>query len=213
MNAKELANKLGVHYNTIYKKIKEGDLKANKVGKSYEVDDIDAYDLIQAKMFSLSTKEIEFGMDVILNFLKEERRSNFRFFLQDTESIVEKYNKSVDEVDELCMNSFWLEPNVIECLEDGIVTFKKIEGERVSKCSFGDTILKFENYSPKEYLEKMEKIENAISVIEEFREDIITEFKFKKREKDHMEIKKKLNKSDENGILIKDVLENIKFDK
>ncbi len=213
MNAKELANKLGVHYNTIYKKIKDGDLKANKVGKSYEVDDRDAYNLIQAKMFSLSTKEIEFGIDVILDFLNEEKRCNFRFFLQDTESIVEKYNKSVDEVDDLCMNSFWLEPNVIECIEDGIITFKKIEGERVSKCNLGNTTLKIENYSPKEYLEKMEKIENAISVIEEFREDIITEFKFKKREKDHMEIKKKLNKSDENGILIKDVLENIKFDK
>lgn len=213
MNAKELAEKLGVHYNTIYKKIKAGDLNAKKMGKSYEVDDIDAYNLIQEKIFSLSTKEIEFGIDVILNFLNEEKRSNFRFFLQGIEKILDKYNKSVDEVDELSMNSFWLQPNVIECLEDGIVEFKKLEGKRISKYNFGDSTLKIENYSIKEYIENMEKIENTISVIEKFKKNIISEFKIKKRNQEYIKIKNKLNKSNEDGILIKDFLENIEIDK
>ena len=63
MNAKELAEKLGVHYNTIYKKIKAGDLNAKKIGKSYEVDDIDAYNLIQEKI--IKENQIKFFNDYI----------------------------------------------------------------------------------------------------------------------------------------------------
>ena len=46
MNAKEFAEKIGVNEKTVRNMIKRGDLKAIKVGKSYNIDEEQAKEII-----------------------------------------------------------------------------------------------------------------------------------------------------------------------
>lgn len=194
MNAKELAEKMGVHYNTIRKKIDKGELKATKKGRSYEIDDEQAFKLIREKKYKLSSNEILFSMDIILNFLREEERECFRFFVQGMDKIAEKYNDAVDQVDELDLNSFWLKDNVIDVLDKGMEEF--IVGTKHSG-------------SPKENYEKMKKIKGAIEILEEFKDDIVFRFTMKKQFKEYEEIRKKEFGDEECGLPIEVYLKNI----
>lgn len=91
MNAVELANLLGVHYNTIYNMIKKGELKAEKVGRKYEVDEVQAQRLIKAK----DSYNLKLNRDAIINptveTLESEKYKVSIELLENIKVIAEKY--------------------------------------------------------------------------------------------------------------------------
>lgn len=99
MNAKELAQRIGVHENTIRNMIRDGRLKAEKKGKSYEVDKEQAQELIIRHLYKLRIAELlgssegtimrkRFEMKEIL--IKIKKSIN-----EDDEFLVLKYNSDL----------------------------------------------------------------------------------------------------------------------
>lgn len=86
MNAKELAGKLGVHYNTIYKKIKSGEISAKKIGKSYEVEDYIAQKLILDKMQDRIYENMDRYVKLIIGFLNEKKIKEFEMLIESMDS-------------------------------------------------------------------------------------------------------------------------------
>lgn len=117
VNARELASKLGEHPNTIYNKIKEGKIKATKNGKSYEVDDRDAYDLINKKFYKDNKIHGEKIINSQLKYLNDEKRGMFRLFITEMSNMCEAFDKAFNQLDELEWSNFDDNPIIIETVE------------------------------------------------------------------------------------------------
>lgn len=153
MNARELANKLGEHPNTIYNKIKEGKIRAVKNGKSYEVDDRDAYDLINNKFYKDNKVHGEEIINSQLRYLEEERRVMFRLFITEMGyNFCEEYDKAFNQLDELRWNSADDQPIVIE-------TVNKLMDE-------------FEYSEANECLQEYHRLNQAIEVLTKSKENL-----------------------------------------
>jgi len=57
LSLKEVAEKLGMHYNTIYKYVRAGDLKAIKFKKVYRIEEQELEKFIRSKKFKTEINE------------------------------------------------------------------------------------------------------------------------------------------------------------
>lgn len=70
INAKEFANITGMHFNTVYKMIRRGDIKAIKDGKSYVIPYAEA-ERFSLEMSNTLIKEVKYKLDVYKELEKE----------------------------------------------------------------------------------------------------------------------------------------------
>jgi excisionase family DNA binding protein len=115
MNAKELAKASGLHYNTIYNMIKNGELKVEKIGKRYKIDDAQAQRLIQAKELCRVENNSYNSSDVIIKVLDEEMHQAHIKYLQAIQETAKLYNALIENVEK--KNKSLDDPDVKEKLE------------------------------------------------------------------------------------------------
>lgn len=198
MNARELAEKLGKHPNTIYKDIKSGKIKATRVGKSYEIDDHVAFSMIIDKIYEKSSGVTDQVINTLIDQLEEEKRRAFGEFLMYIYPIAEMYRDVIHSLEDWELENMCDNPIVIEAELRAIEEY-----ERKEKPPWEE-----EPQSIRDRLEQYERVVSAIEVVKEnqifakFKENSIAQFsRFE-------EVKKKLNKED---ITHKDVVENIEI--
>jgi len=56
LSIKEVANRLGMHYNTIYNYVRFGELKAIKFKKVYRIEEVELEKFIKNKRFKIGEK-------------------------------------------------------------------------------------------------------------------------------------------------------------
>ena len=56
LKLKEVAKKLGMHYNTIYSYVRSGELKAIKFKKSYRIEEQELEKFIRSKKFKIGSE-------------------------------------------------------------------------------------------------------------------------------------------------------------
>lgn len=165
MNAKELANKLGVHYNTVYKKIKNGEIEAKKIGKTYEVDNYIAQKMIVDKISENMHKQMNRQIGFIIGFLNEKKIEEFEMLMQSMDSFSNNFKEDS------------------KCLKDEITSKRTEEGEikliiNTSKRDYiNQEIESQEGYYNQIQLryELIEKIQNTIDVLKFYREEMTQE--------------------------------------
>jgi len=59
LNLKEVAKRLGLHYNTIYSYVKSGELKAIKFKKVYRIEEQELDKFIKDKKFKIQLKGLK----------------------------------------------------------------------------------------------------------------------------------------------------------
>lgn len=101
MNAKELAKASGLHFNTIYKMIKDGELKYRKVGNRYYVDDIQAERLIRAKNIGVDRTNVKNTSQYILNILNDNMHMEDLKLLTAIVEVAQYYKEVVLKIKEL----------------------------------------------------------------------------------------------------------------
>lgn len=101
MNAKELAKASGLHFNTIYKMIKDGELKYRKVGNRYYVDDIQAERLIRAKEIGVDRVNTKETAKYILNILNNNMHMEDLKLLTSIVEVAQYYKEVVLKIKEL----------------------------------------------------------------------------------------------------------------
>lgn len=198
MNARELADKLGKHPNTIYKGIKNGEIKATRVGKSYEVDERVAHDMIVEQIYNKSDSVTNQVMSSLINELEEEKRRCFSEFLSYIYYIADKYMEVIDGLEDWELENMSNNPIVIETINKSIYEYERKIKEPWDK-------------KPRTIREMLLDYENIVSAIE-----IIKENNFFVKCAEHRrnqfskydEIKKKLNKEE---LTIKEFNENIEL--
>lgn len=130
MNAKELAQKTGLHYNTVYKMIKEGFIKAERVGKSYIVDDEEAARFIkiripyveeQIEISSANTINDKLKQDQVELILKIALLS--KNFTDEFYENIKEYEKDLEKIEVEKVLSITEKPIFIELIKK----FKKYD--------------------------------------------------------------------------------------
>ena len=101
MNAKELAEASGLHFNTIYNMIKSGELKCKKVGKRYVIDNIQAERLIRAKEIGTNKSNAKYSSEYVLNILYEQLHENDVNLLNAISKIANDYEVVLLKIKEL----------------------------------------------------------------------------------------------------------------
>ncbi len=109
MNAKELAEKSGMHENTIRNMIKRGELRAVKSGKSYEIEEGQAQKLIVSNMVKTKVGENIGSLDSQI-LSKKTEMSNL---LLNIKSEIEKDTEPLSFNSELFVKYISLEEEVI----------------------------------------------------------------------------------------------------
>ena len=190
INAKELADRLGKHPNTIYKDIEKGKIPATKVGKSYEIDDKVAFNLMNKEMRNKTGNNAKQVLSIQSEVLKHERRGYFASFLLEIGDLLEEYYKAWDTLDRLEWNCWDYQPVMIETLEKLINDFEK--GKAV------------------EYLQEYKKITDAIEITEKNKENLTFKVFLDFRKKEFEKIKKQRNIEGE-CFDIRDIVKDIKL--
>lgn len=198
MNARELADKLGKHPNTIYKDIKSGKIKATKVGKSYEVDDRVAHSMIIKHIYNKSDVVTNQVISSLIDSLEEEKRRSFGEFLMHIHPIAEKYMATIDSLEGWELENMCDNPIVIDAEIKAIEEYERKEKEPWSK----------EYRNVRDLLRAYEEVVTTIEVVKE--NNFFVECAEHRRDQfsKYDEIKKKLNKED---ITFKDINENIEI--
>lgn len=104
MTVKESADFLGVHTNTIYDWIKEGRLKADKVGKSYKIDHMSVHELAMAKSTVDKEKQVLIGIELVRKEYEETLDTQGFKILHKMESIVSEYLEFTEELNKESFN-------------------------------------------------------------------------------------------------------------
>src|SRR5699024_859123 len=99
MNAREVAKLLGLHPNTVYNMIRDGEITANKVGRSYDIPDSEVKQLQHAKgMESLAKAQEQASMQLIVNL---ESEIEFELFnIQFNADMLSKFSGEVIPLDD-----------------------------------------------------------------------------------------------------------------
>lgn len=100
MNAIELANQTGLHKNTIYKMIQSGEIKAEKKGKSFQVNERQAKEAIYAKYSYLKNKEVFNATQSLIDGIKQEQIELFKTIMTLAEDVLIDYDNEVERANE-----------------------------------------------------------------------------------------------------------------
>lgn len=198
MNAKTLADKLGKHPNTIYKDIKSGKIKATKVGKSYEVDEVVAHKMIVRHIYDKSNSVTEQVMSSLIDELEEEKGRSFSEFLMYIHPIAEKYMELIDSLEDWELENMSDNPIVIDARKKAIDEYERKIKEPWSK----------ESRTIRDMLLDYEKTATTIEVIKENKFFVECAENRRNQFSKYEEVKKKLNKE---NITFKEINENIEL--
>lgn len=128
LSVKQAADFIGVHTNTIYDWIKEGKLRADKEGKSYKINHMDALDIYTSKTrvdedkeAIVSTQIVKKEAKIVLHTKGSRLLSNMERWINKAIECNEEYSKkmyelSINEADIIKQSSAYLE--LFEKLED-----------------------------------------------------------------------------------------------
>lgn len=128
LSVKQAADFIGVHTNTIYDWIKEGKLRADKDGKSYKIDHMDALDIYTSKTrvdedkeAIVSTQIVKREAQTVLHTKCHRLLLNMERWINEVIECSEEYSKkmyelSINEADFIKKSSVQLE--LFEKLED-----------------------------------------------------------------------------------------------
>ena len=75
MNIEEMSKKTGMHKNTIYKLIKEGIIKAEKKGKSYEVPENEVEVFLRGKIPFIQEQDIVNASNLLIKDIEEHQQN------------------------------------------------------------------------------------------------------------------------------------------
>lgn len=101
MNAKELAKASGLHFNTVYKMIRSGELKCKKVGSRYYVDDIQAERLIRAKEIGTNKENVKETVDYVIGILEDNLHKNDILLLNSICKVSEEYKQVLEKIKDI----------------------------------------------------------------------------------------------------------------
>lgn len=198
MNAKTLADKLGKHPNTIYKDIKEGKIKATKVGKSYEIDDRVAHSMIVNHIYKNSKDSTDLIMDTFIEELESSKIMAFMRFLDEMDCINYMCKQVTDKFEDWEWENINENKDFIEVAKTAIKIFENGDYDNFE----GEII------SAKMHLDEYQRIRDSIEVIKENKTHFQYAQMFKTQISKYEDVKTKLNKEE---ITIKDINENIEI--
>ncbi len=181
INAKELADILGKHPNTIYKDIEKGKIPATKIGKSYEIEDKIVSVLVNKEMRNKTGNNAKQVLSIQTETLKHERRCYFSYFLQELKELIEEFDDAWDTLDRLDWNVWDYQPIMIETLEKLINDFEK-----------GKAF---------EYFKEYQKITDAVEITEKIKEEIPFKVFLDAQRKEFEKKNKETNTKDEDWEL------------
>lgn len=95
MNAKEFAEKIGVNEKTVRNMIKRGDLKAIKVGKSYNIDEEQAKEMILSNMLDSQIGTTLGSLSASLSMLEKDKQDIFNNIFESFMEFDSKEDKAV----------------------------------------------------------------------------------------------------------------------
>ena len=95
MNAKEFAEKIGVNEKTVRNMIKRGDLKAIKVGKSYNIDEEQAREMILSNRLDSQIGTTLGSLSASLSMLEKDKQDIFNNIFESFMEFDSKEDKAV----------------------------------------------------------------------------------------------------------------------
>lgn len=95
MNAKEFAEKIGVNEKTVRNMIKRGDLKAIKVGKSYNIDEEQAKEMILSNRLDSQIGTTLGSLSASLSMLEKDKQDIFNNIFESFMEFDSKEDKAV----------------------------------------------------------------------------------------------------------------------
>jgi len=95
LNAKEFAEKIGVNEKTVRNMIKRGDLKAIKVGKSYNIDEEQAKEMILSNMLDSQIGTTLGSLSASLSMLEKDKQDIFNNIFESFMEFDSKEDKAV----------------------------------------------------------------------------------------------------------------------
>lgn len=95
MNAKEFAEKIGVNEKTVRNMIKRGDLKATKVGKSYNINEDQAKEMILSNMLDSHIGTTVGTLSASLAMLEKDKQDIFNNIFESFMEFDTKEDKAI----------------------------------------------------------------------------------------------------------------------
>ena len=178
--------------------IKNGKIKDIRVGKSYEVDEEVAHDMIVNHIYKKSDSVTDQVMSSLIEQLEEEKRRSFSEFLSHIYPIAKKYMEVIDNLEDWELENMIVNPIVIDAEKKAIDEYERKIKEPWSKKSrtIRDMLLDYENTV------------NAIEVVKENKFFVQCAEHSRNQFSKYDEVKKKLNKEE---LTTKDINENIEL--
>lgn len=164
INAKEFAKATGMHFNTVYKMIKKGEIEAIKDGKSYVIPyyEVEKYRKI---ISNEQIKESKITLDICRN-LKEKSKRELDEVKEDIEGIRKELKKMQKTLNEGVLNN---------CVYEQLRTIKEYTdsmGIKVEKYKSMSAMVKEQEQLYKQTVEINEMIKNDIPITEEYLKEL-----------------------------------------
>ena len=135
LTVKQSADFIGVHTNTIYEWIKEGKLRADKVGKSYKINHMDVLDIYSSKTRVDKDKEVLVSTQVVTDKAKDILTTKATRLILSMSRLIEEqrqYNEnirkeifSIEENDKSKSIDIEKENNILDLMDSS--RYKNIE--------------------------------------------------------------------------------------
>lgn len=131
LSVKQSADFIGVHTNTIYDWIKEGKLRADKEGKSYKINHMDALDIYTSKtrvdedkQAIVSTQIVKKEAKTVLHTKCHRLLFNMQRWINEVIEHNEEYSKKMNEMHKN-------EPDTLKQSSTHLELFEKLEDEKL----------------------------------------------------------------------------------
>lgn len=170
INAKEFARLTGMHFNTVYKMIKKGEIEAVKEGKSYVIpyNEVDKYKKL---MSSELVKEAKNKLDIYKD-LEEKAKNKLDIVTNDIIDIFKSTIKMDKNINGVYGGDFYKQ---LIAIKDYIELITQYREHYKSMAR----IVKEQKQLYKQILETNEMIKNDIPITEEYLEELKTQGVFR----------------------------------
>lgn len=164
INAKEFARLTGMHFNTVYKMIKKGEIEAIKEGKSYVIpyNEVEKYKKI---ISNEQIKESKLTLDICIN-LKEKSKRELDEAKEDIDGMRKELKKIQKNINEGVFN---------DCVHEQLRNIKEYIdsiGIKVEKYKSMLAMVKEQEQLYKQTVEINEMIKNDIPITEEYLKEL-----------------------------------------
>lgn len=131
LSVKQAADFIGVHTNTIYDWIKEGKLRADKEGKSYKINHMDALDIYTSKTRVDEDKEAIISTQIVKKEAKAVLHTKGNRLLSNMERWINKVIECNEEYSKKMYEISTNEADIVKRSSAHLELFEKLEDDKL----------------------------------------------------------------------------------